>query len=448
MMPSKRSIFNLVVTGMRIAYLYGIIPILLLMGSCNSADNKKVPAVKDSLQSMALSSPIPLSKEESQQLSLDCLTWYNTSLRSSGFNGGILVAKNGNIVFEAYNGNGHLNRHDIIDSLTPFHIASVSKTFTAMAVLKLWQDGKLNIDDEYSKYFPQFNYPGVTIRSLLSHRSGLPNYLYFMETLGWNKDSLIKNEDVLNYLITRKAELTNIATPNTHFTYCNTNYALLALLVEKQSGKKFPDFLQQTFFTPLQMKHTFLFNSLDTSKVNPSYDWRGRIIPLNFLDGVYGDKNIYTTPRDLLIWDRALTSGKIFTSQTLEQAYAPYSNEKAGIRNYGLGWRMNIYPNGKKTIYHNGWWHGNNASFVRLLPDSAVIIVVGNKYNRNIYHAKELAELFGDYNGKGDDEEENENSKINTILMPAKTDSTVVTMKKTSVKSTSHHHHKKKTKKH
>ena len=290
MMPSKKSVFNLVVTGMRITYLYGIIPIILFMGSCNSADNKKIPAVKDSLQSMALSSPIPLSKEESQQLSLDCLTWYNTSLRSSGFNGGILVAKNGNIVFEAYNGNGHLNRHDVIDSLTPFHIASVSKTFTAMAVLKLWQDGKLNIDDEYSKYFPQFNYPGVTIRSLLSHRSGLPNYLYFMETLGWNKDSLIKNEDVLNYLVTRKAELTNIATPNTHFTYCNTNYALLALLVEKQSGKKFPDFLQETFFTPLQMKHTFLFNSLDTSKVNPSYDWRGRIIPLNFLDGVYGDK--------------------------------------------------------------------------------------------------------------------------------------------------------------
>ena len=443
MMPSKRSVFNLVVTGMHIAYLYGIIPILLLMGSCNSADNKKVPTVKDSLQSMALSSPIPLSKEESQQLSLDCLTWYNTSLRSSGFNGGILVAKNGNIVFEAYNGNGHLNRHDVIDSLTPFHIASVSKTFTAMAVLKLWQDGKLNIDDEYSKYFPQFNYHGVTIRSLLSHRSGLPNYLYFMETLGWNKDSLIKNEDVLNYLVTRNAELTNIATPNTHFTYCNTNYALLALLAEKQSGKKFRDFLQQTFFTPLQMKHTFLFNSLDTSKVNPSYDWRGRIIPLNFLDGVYGDKNIYTTPRDLLIWDRALTNGKIFTPQTLEQAYAPYSNEKAGIRNYGLGWRMNIYPNGKKTIYHNGWWHGNNASFVRLLPDSAVIIVVGNKYNRNIYHAKELAELFGDYSGLGSEEDENENSKINTILMPAKTDSAATNKKNSSTKITSHHHKRK-----
>jgi len=439
MMPPKRSVFNLAVTGMRVTYRYGIFPIIFLLGSCNSVDSKKVVAVKDSLSSMALANPIPLSKEESQQLNMECLTWYNTSLRSSGFNGGILVAKNGNIVFEAYNGNGHLNRHDIVDSLTPFHIASVSKTFTAMAVLKLWQDGKLNIDDEYSKYFPQFNYPGITIRGLLSHRSGLPNYLYFMETLGWDKTKLIQNEDVLNYLITRKPEITNISSPNTHFTYCNTNYALLALLVEKQSGKKFSDFLEQTFFTPLQMKHTFLFNSLDTSKVNPSYDWRGRIIPLNFLDGVYGDKNIYSTPRDLLIWDRALTSSKIFTPQTLEQAYAPYSNEKAGVRNYGLGWRMNIYPNGKKTIYHNGWWHGNNASFVRLLPDSAVIIVVGNKYNRNIYHAKELANLFGDYNGIGSEEDENENSKVTDILIPAKADSPALNKKAPAAKTSTHH---------
>jgi CubicO group peptidase (beta-lactamase class C family) len=438
MMPLKKSVFNVVVTGIGAMCLYGICSLILLLDSCNSA-NKKVVVTKDSLQSIAIANPIPLSNAESQRLFNDCLQWYDSALKPGGFNGGILVAKNGNVVFEAYNGNGHLNRHDIIDSLTPFHIASVSKTFTAMAVLKLWQDGKLNIDDEYSKYFPQFNYPGITIRSLLNHRSGLPNYLYFMETLGWDKTKLIQNEDVLNYLITRKAEITNIATPNTHFTYCNTNYALLALLVEKQSGKKFSDFLQQTFFIPLQMKHSFLFNSLDTSKVNPSYDWRGRVIPLNFLDGVYGDKNIYSTPRDLLIWDRALTSGKIFTPQTLEQAYAPYSNEKAGIRNYGLGWRMNIYPNGKKTIYHNGWWHGNNASFIRLLPDSVAIIVVGNKYNRSIYHAKELADIFGDYNGTGGEEDENENTKVNDILMPAKTTSATINKKKPAAKTVSHH---------
>ena len=420
MTASKRFLFNIVTPGICSMFCYGIIPIAVLLGSCHSATTKVAAAVKDSIPTILLPASTPLSKAAAARIKAGSEKWYDSALRPGSFNGGMLVAKNGNIVFEAYNGNGHLNRHDVIDSLTPFHIASVSKTFTAMAVLKLWQDGKLNIDDEFVKYFPNFNYPGITIRNLLSHRSGLPNYLYFMEKLGWNKDSLVHNEDVLNYLITRKASLTDITTPNTHFAYCNTNFALLALLVEKVTGEKFPDYLQQTFFTPLQMKHTFIFNSLDTSKVNPSYDWRGRIIPMNYLDGVYGDKNVYTTPRDLLIWDQALSGNLLFTPKTLEQAYAPYSNERSGIKNYGLGWRMNIYPNGKKTIYHNGWWHGNNAAFLRLLQDSATVIVVGNKFNRNIYHAKELANLFGDYDGTGMDDEETESAKPVGTVAPVK----------------------------
>ena len=416
MASSKITVFNIVATKFTNLFRNGIFLSAVILSSCNSINNKKLISAKDSLP-VFIPMPIPLLEEEVAAYNAGCAKWYDSSLKLSGFNGGILVAKNGNIVFESYNGNAHLNRHDIIDSNTSFHIASVSKTFTAMAVLKLWQDSLLNIDEEYSKYFPEFNYPGITVRSLLNHRSGLPNYLYFMETLGWDKKKLIRNEDVLDYLITRKANITNISSPNTHFTYCNTNYALLALLVEKQSGKKFPDYLQQTFFKPLQMTHSFIFNSLDTSKVNPSYDWRGRLIPLNFLDGVYGDKNVYTTPRDLLKWDRALTSGKLFKPKTLEQAYAPYSNEKNGIKNYGLGWRMNIYPNGKKTIYHNGWWHGSNAAFVRLLDDSVTIIIIGNKYNRNIYHAKELAKVFGNFNGT-EEEDDSENSKTINILVP------------------------------
>jgi CubicO group peptidase (beta-lactamase class C family) len=359
--------------------------------------------------------PAPVSKAEEDRLSKACEQWYDSTLLRSGFNGGMLVAKNGNIVFEKYTGTGHLPGTDVITSTTPMHIASVSKTFTAMAILKLWQDGKLNIDDELSKYISRFNYPGVTIRSLLNHRSGLPNYLYFMETLGWDKSKIITNEDVLNYLVDKKAMLTNIAPPNTHFTYCNTNYALLALLIEHITGTKLPAYLQQTFFGPLQMKNTYVFDSTHSTTAIPSYDWRNRLIPFEYLDAVYGDKNVYTTPQDLLKWDRALVSNTIFTPQTLEQAYAPYSNEKAGIRNYGLGWRMNIYPDGKKMIYHNGWWHGSNASFIRLIKENATIIVIGNKYNRNIYHAKALCDLFGQYNNS-EEEEENENAKTSDSL--------------------------------
>lgn len=387
-----------------------------LLSSCNGAANPKTANSDSAIQLPAAGG---LSNAEADRYRKACEAWYDTSLKAKGFNGGIIVAKRGNIVFENYMGTAHIGSTDTITANTPFHIASVSKTFTAMAVLKLAQDGKLNIDDELVKYFPAFNYPGVTVRTLLNHRSGLPNYVHFMEQQKWNKKEYVFNETVLDYLINKKKQLKDIAPPNTRFAYCNSNYALLALLIEKTSGMKYAQFMQQTFFRPLQMNNTFVFDTSMLNKVNMSYDWKGELIPWNFLDAVYGDKNIYSTPHDLLIWDKALNCCKIFNDSTLVEAYAPYSNEKPGIKNYGLGWRMNIYPNGKKMIYHNGWWHGNNASFIRLIEDSATIIVVGNKFNRNIYHAREMAPLFGDYGGVIEEEEDaQQHTKKTEALVP------------------------------
>jgi CubicO group peptidase (beta-lactamase class C family) len=373
------------------------------ISSCGSGSGRGDKNQSDSL--LISLPPVPaLSAADMARYKGACELWYDTMLKNRGFNGGILVAKNGNIVFENYMGTGHLKSTDTVTGKTPFHIASVSKTFTAMAVLKLAQEGKLNLDDEFVKYFPQFNYPGVTIRSLLNHRSGLPNYVHFMEKAGWDKKRYLENTDVLNYLVDHKSTLANIGRPDTRFSYCNSNYALLALLIEKIGAMSYARYMQEAFFKPLQMHNSFVFDTSMLQTVIPSYDWKGELIPYNFLDVVYGDKNIYSTPQDLLTWDKALYSGKLFTDSSLMEAFAPYSNERPGIRNYGLGWRMNIYPNGKKMLYHNGWWHGNNASFIRLLDDSATIIVVGNKFNRNIYHARELAALFGDY-GTGVEEE-------------------------------------------
>ncbi|MEO6231457.1 MAG: serine hydrolase domain-containing protein [Ferruginibacter sp.] len=405
------SVLSIVASHSCTFYRYAALSLIIVFTSCNFTAKSNNDTAKTDTTKMFLPVPGVLPKQTFQRLHHAVEGWYDSALRSKSFNGGIVVAKNGQIVFEDYNGNAHVGGTDAITDSTSFHIASVSKTFTAMAVLKLWQEGKFSIDDEYSKFFPQFNYPGLTIRNLLSHRSGLPNYLYFMEDLGWDKKTFITNQDVLDYLINRKSELTNISSPGTHFAYCNTNYALLALLVEKISGKKFGDYLHDNFFGPLQMKHTFVYSSKDSATAIPSYDYRGRIIPMNFLDHVYGDKNVYSTPRDLLAWDQALTHGVLFNEKTLAEAYAPYSNEKPGIRNYGLGWRMNNYPTGKKMIYHNGWWHGNNASFIRLVQDSATIIVLGNKYDRGIYHANRLADIFGNYLGSKEEDEPENNEK-------------------------------------
>lgn len=397
---------------------YGPFLLVIFSSACTSSSSKGANNQQDtSLHIIQLPEPAQLAAAERQRIAAACQEFYDTMLKPKGFNGGIIVAKGGNIVFEKYTGTGHIPGRDSITANTPFHVASVSKTFTAMAILKLAEEGKIKLDEELSKYFPKFNYPGITIRTLLSHRSGLPNYAYFMEDLGWDKNTWMTNLDMFSWMTLNKSLIQNIGVPNTRFTYCNTNYALLALLVQVASGKEFAQYLKETFFDPLQMKNTFVFTTADSSRVIPSYDWKGRLMPFNFLDAVYGDKNVYTTCRDLLTWDRALKSGKLFKAETLQEAYTPYSNEKPGVRNYGLGWHLNIYPTGKKIIYHNGWWHGNNAVFIRLLDEDASIILTGNRFTSAIYKARKLANIFGNYDIP-DEEEENGKSTDSVLTQP------------------------------
>ena len=168
------------------------------------------------------------------------------------------------------------------------------------------------------------------------------------------------------------------------------------MIIEQVSGKSYPEFIKETFFVPLGMNDSYVYTKADSARSIPSFDWRGRQEVFGFLDLVYGDKNIYSTVRDLLKWDQALY-GNFFKPETLKAAFTPYSNEKRGINNYGLGWRMKLYPNGKKIIFHNGWWHGNNSCFQRLIQDSATIIVLGNRYNTNIYHSNKIANVFAGY---------------------------------------------------
>jgi CubicO group peptidase (beta-lactamase class C family) len=398
MMPAIKSFFFGKRTFTGTALLSGLFFFsIIILSACQSTTQPAAARILLPGKKIELPKPIPLSTAESMHLQRACQLWFDTVLKPSAFNGGMLVAKGGNIVFEQYRGTNPLGSADSVNAETVFHIASVSKTITAMAILKMTEQGKLHLDDELNHFFPDFNYPGVTIRSLLNHRSGLPNYLYFVEDLKWNETIALKNQDVFNYLVNRKAEIKNIAPPNTHFSYCNTNYALLALLIEKISGLSYPQYLQQNFFEPLQMKQSFVYTPQDSSRASANYDWRGKVIANNYLDYVYGDKNIYTTPRDLFMLERALSSNLLLKKETMEEAYQPYSNEKPGIKNYGLGWRMNIYPNGKKVIFHNGWWHGNNASFIRLRDQDATIIVLSNRFNRATYKAYHLINFFENY---------------------------------------------------
>ena len=390
-----------------------IVPILsLFLMACNSNEEKQAA---DTVIYKRVESFTGLSDQSKQYYYDQILPLYEKQLTSKGFNGSILMAKNGEIVFEDYRGYINLKTKEPITSSSTFHIASVSKTFTAMTILRLMEQGKIQLDDPVSKYLPGFPYQAVTVKNLLSHRSGLPKYELFLAGTRsyvtrkknrkgrWIKKTIIikdpvrltgfsNNYDVLNYLINKKPAVES--SPNRRYSYCNTNYALLAIIIEKITGKSYPQFMKDSVFKPLGLENTYVFSIKDTGRYIPSYKYNNAPYPLEKLDCIYGDKNIYSTVRDLLQWDKALYQGKFISAETLSMSFEPLSNETRGFRNYGLGWHLYIKPPEPAIVYHNGWWHGNNAVFRRLISDTATIIVLGNKFNSNIWRAGNMSSVF------------------------------------------------------
>jgi len=325
--------------------------------------------------------------------------YYQKVWEQGDLSGGILVAKGDKIIFEKYRGFGREGKQMPIDANTPLHVASVSKTMTAMAVLKLVEAGKLKMEDDLTKFFPKFPYKDITVFSLLSQRSGLPKYEHFDQSIKPAPEELkkdfISNQDVLDMLIKYKPELARVS--NTGFMYCNTNFALLALIVEKVTATPFPEAMQEIVFKPLKMNHTFIFQKKDIPTASQSFYSGFRLYPLANLDLIYGDKNVYTTPKDLLNFSVALFSKDFLKPELASKIFEPYSNEKKGVNNYGLGFRMKEFDNGEKLTYHNGWWHGTNSVFAHLLKSKVTIIAIGNKYSGKVYSALSLSGLFENF---------------------------------------------------
>lgn len=371
---------------------FRILATVIFLYACGSVTAPEA-ATEDSLEYYP-PTPKKISTSEFRELFRNAKDFYDTTLLRTGFNGGFLVAKGGNIVYEAYHGMARLNTTDTIKPNTPFHIASTSKTFTSAAVLYLVDKKQLSLDDSIQKFFPGFPYKHIAVKTLLSQRSGLPNYMNAMEEAGWDRKKIASNNDVLQFFMKGEAKL--YYPSGTRFNYSNTNFVLLALIIERVSGKSYASFLKEIFFTPLQMNDTYVYTHADSARATPSYRWNGVMEGYTWMDETVGDKNIYSTPRDLLKWDQALYSDQILSAAIKDSAFKPYSFEKPGIHNYGLGWRMYTLPQNKTIVYHNGWWHGNNSCFYRVTSDSLTIIVLGNKMNQNIYRVKPLIEQLTD----------------------------------------------------
>ncbi|WP_418264905.1 serine hydrolase domain-containing protein [Flavobacterium faecale] len=329
--------------------------------------------------------------------------FYNKNWPHNSLNGGFLVAKNGHIIYEKYEGYANHKTKTEMTSNSPLHIASVSKVMTATAVLKLIDQKKLNLEQKVTTLLKGFPYPDVTVKTLLNHRSGIRNYSYFTDKKEiWDRHKILTNKDIVDLLITKKINLE--FRTDSRFSYCNTNYAILALIIEKVTGQNYKEAMKTIVFKPLGMNDTFVFDyDKDRQTANPSYRGNFSLYYWDYLDAIYGDKNIYSTPRDLLKFDLGRNDPEFFKTELLKKSFIPYSNEHKGQNNYGLGIRMINWETGQNLYFHNGWWHGNTSAYITLPEEKVTIIALSNKFNRMTYKVRNLAALFGDYPFKLDD---------------------------------------------
>ncbi len=308
-------------------------------------------------------------------------SWLNTK---TGFNGTVLYGEKGRLVFRKAYGYDNFKTKKRLNTESPFQLASVSKMFTAMAIMILKEEGVLEYDDSVRKYIPELPYTGVTIRHLLNHRSGIPDYMHFADQ-HWNPDLALTNDDMIRIMAGQQPP--RFFSPGNGFDYCNSNYALLASVVERVSGKKFDVFMQEKIFDPLGMNDSFIYH-LEPGQPVPPYvpvgvtghrSSRGmpRPEPDFYQNGVMGDKGVYSTVEDLFKWDQALYQEILVSETTLKEAFAPGSPKFSKyIDNYGFGWR--IKADRYRTVYHYGWWKGFRTYFIRDLEQEKCIIVLTN----------------------------------------------------------------------
>jgi CubicO group peptidase (beta-lactamase class C family) len=385
--------------------------LFLVLSSCNK-EKKKIELNDAQLPKSTLPVMKPLKESEpkltaqyiqTKKASID--SFYKKNWPNNSANGSFLVAKNGQIIYEQYEGYSNFRAKTLITKSTPLHIASVSKVITATAILKLVNAKRIELDQKVNTILKEFPYPDVTIRTLLNHRSGMRNYAYFTDRdkTVWDRHNILTNQDILSIMATKNIGLE--FKTDTRFSYCNTNYAMLALIIEKITKLSYKDAMHQIIFRPLGMKNTYVFD-YDRDKDSAVTSYKGNKVEIgkDYLDAIYGDKNIYSTPRDLLKFDRARNSSKFLTPDLQKQVYQGYSNERKGTKNYGLGIRMINWQTGQNFYFHNGWWHGNTSSYITLRKEGVTIIALSNKFTRKTYDVRKLAVLFGDYPFKLKDE--------------------------------------------
>lgn len=314
-----------------------------------------------------------------KQLQIDSL--FNSIVNENKFNGALLVAKGEKIVYENVAGYSNFSSKTPLTLNSSFEIASVSKMFTAAAILLLYEEEKIDLSKNVKDYLPDFPYENITIHHLLCHRSGLPEYFNFAKRYHKNHHFPLTNDSLLLMINKYKPKLKK--NPNREFEYNNTGYAILASIVEKITGITFKEFVETKFFKPLEMEQTFFYLYGETKNINIGHYANKKEYKRDCLSGVIGDKGIFSSVHDLYKWNNALFSGKIIKTETLKLAEFPNNKEQDNCNNYGYGLRISCDENNNTLLFHGGLWNGNNSLFIHRPSDKTVIIVLSNIFNRS-----------------------------------------------------------------
>lgn len=319
---------------------------------------------------------------------------FNALSQKQEFNGNVLIAEKGNVLYKKSFGLRDEARKLPLDDNSIFELASVSKQFTAMAVVLLEQKGKLKYDDPIARYIPEMDYyKEITIRQLLNHTGGLPDYMELVGTKG-DTTRINTNKDIIALFAREKPQA--LFSPGSKFEYSNTGYALLASVIEKASGKTYAAFLAENIFKPLKMENTFVYNrrlapkkvadyaygyiyDADARKVLPDNDPHSNYVVC--LDGIVGDGTVNSTTVDLLKWDRALYSNRLASKKSLELIFTPPALPSDEKTNYGFGWVINKSDEYGTIANHSGGWPGYVTLIERHMDKDKTIIVLQNNNN-------------------------------------------------------------------
>ena len=337
---------------------------------------------------------ISLLKAQDRSSQFDSL--FNKLHKENKFTGNVLIAENGKPVFQKSYGKAFREKDMDLNSETVFELASVSKQFTAMGIMLLKKQGKLQYEDSLRKFFPELSYVNITVRHLLNHTSGLPDYMD-MAKLHWNNKKIMTNADMIALLAEKKPAI--LFGPGEKWEYSNTGYALLASIIEKVSALSFNEFLQANIFQPLGMYRTRVYRKRYEKVVIDNYaygyvkDSAGRFVMSDSLpatasmvyslDGIFGDGVVNSTTGDLLKWDQALYTDKLVSSEMMQEAFMDAKLNGGKTFNYGFGWLLTNSNEFGRYYFHGGGWPGYATWIERHPRDNKTIILLANAGQAN-----------------------------------------------------------------